>query len=183
VYRRADVRSDAQAFNAVLAQAAQRSVTLRLVDWVGVVNAHPDWLISDGVHPDTRGLRARVELVADAVRACSPALRGAHPASFPALALDPWAGLGPAPGILTPRLGGSASRTASSSASTSASSSAAGSSTPSGSAAPTATGASSASTQPTPSSSDSPSTGPTTAPSTTGSASTSAATSASAASS
>jgi lysophospholipase L1-like esterase len=177
VYRRADVRSDDQAFNAVLAQAAQRSATLRLVDWVGVVNAHPDWLISDGVHPDTRGLQARVELVTAAVRACSPALPGAHPARFPALAGDPWAGLGPAPGILTPRLGGSAARTASSSASAS------GSPTPSDSASPTAAGGSSTSAQPTPSSTDSPSAGPTTAPTTTGSAATPTSTAASAASS
>jgi len=170
VYRRADVRSDDQAFNAVLVEAAHRSLTLRLVDWVGVVNAHPDWLISDGVHPDTRGLQARVELVADAVRACSPALPGAHPARFPALAGDPWAGLGPAPGILTPRLGGPASRTASSPASASAS----GSPTPSDLASPTATGATPTSTQSTPSGTDSPSAVPTAAPTTTGSATTAA---------
>jgi lysophospholipase L1-like esterase len=167
VYRRGAVQADDVAFNAVLAETAQRTATLRVVDWVGTVNAHPDWLISDGVHPNTRGLQARVELVADAVRACSPTLPGAHPAPFPALAGDPWSGLGPAPGILTPRLGGSASRTASSSASSSASSLP----TPSGLTSPTAAGESSTSPQPTPSSTDSPATAPTPAPTTTGSAS------------
>ncbi|HEY5187291.1 MAG TPA: hypothetical protein VIM19_20890 [Actinomycetes bacterium] len=172
VYRRADVRADDVAFNAVLAETAQRTATLRVVDWVGTVNAHPDWLISDGVHPNTRGLQARVELVADAVRACSPPLPGAHPAPFPALAGDPWSGLGPAPGILTPRLSGSAAGSAATSAS------ATGSPTPSGRTSPTATGEpSTSSTQPTPGSTDSASAAPTTA---TGSASTAASPSAAA---
>lgn len=173
VYRRADVRADDVSFNAVLAQTAQRTATLRVVDWVGTVNAHPDWLISDGVHPTTRGLRARVELVADAVRDCSPPQPGARPAPFPALAGDPWSGLGPAPGILTPRLSGPAARSTSASAT--------GSPTPSGVTSATTTGEpSTASTQPTPTSTDSASAAPTSPePTATGSASTAASASAS----
>lgn len=173
VYRRADVRADDVSFNAVLAQAAQRTATLRVVDWVGTVNAHPDWLISDGVHPTTRGLQARVELVADADRACSPPQPGARPAPFPTLAGDPWSGLGPAPGILTPRLSGPAARSTAATAT--------GSPRPSGLMSPTTTGApSTASTQPTPSGTDGASAAPTTpAPTATGSASTAASASAS----
>jgi hypothetical protein len=114
VYRPPDVRSDDVAFNAVLAQAAQAAPTLRLVDWVGVATAHPDWLIGDGVHPTERGLRARVALVADAVHACSPAVTGAAPSPWPALTGDPWAGLGPAPGTGGVTGGGSARATTSS---------------------------------------------------------------------
>jgi lysophospholipase L1-like esterase len=173
VYRRADVRADDVAFNAVLAQVAQGSANLRLVDWVGVADAHPDWLISDGVHPNTHGLQARIELVADAVRACSPTLPGAHPAAFPALVGDPWSGLGPAPGILTPRLDGSASTSASASGSASP-----GSPTPSALSSPTAGGEPSTSPQPTAGATDSASaapTGPSSPPPTaTGSASTAA---------
>lgn len=64
-----DWRSFAE-FNDVLAQEAERSDNLRLVDWAGLLAEHPDWLAADGVHGTEAGYQGRAEAVAEAVRSC-----------------------------------------------------------------------------------------------------------------
>lgn len=54
-------------FNRALARAAGRHPNLVLVDWVGMVRRHPQWLASDGVHAGTAGYRARAAAIASAV--------------------------------------------------------------------------------------------------------------------
>jgi lysophospholipase L1-like esterase len=58
------------ALNTVLTDVAARQGRLRLVDWRGLVAAHPEWLAADGVHATTAGYRARAEAVTAAVAGC-----------------------------------------------------------------------------------------------------------------
>ena len=44
--------------NGALARAAARHANLVLVDWVGMVQRHPEWLRADGVHVTVEGYRA-----------------------------------------------------------------------------------------------------------------------------
>lgn len=53
--------------NRVLGQLAERHRNLVLVDWVGLVQRHPKWLSSDGVHPGVPGYRARAAAIASAI--------------------------------------------------------------------------------------------------------------------
>jgi lysophospholipase L1-like esterase len=53
--------------NRVLHRAAQRNPNLVLVDWVGMVRRHPEWLARDGVHSGAAGYRARAAAIAAAV--------------------------------------------------------------------------------------------------------------------
>jgi hypothetical protein len=53
--------------NRALARAAARHRNLVLVDWVGMVRRHPEWLSVDGVHVGVAGYRARAAAIADAV--------------------------------------------------------------------------------------------------------------------
>jgi lysophospholipase L1-like esterase len=56
-------------FNRALRRAADRHPTLVLVDWVGMVRRHPEWLSDDGVHVSVAGYRARAAAIAAAIRA------------------------------------------------------------------------------------------------------------------
>ena len=47
---------------------------LEVVDWVGMLARHPEWLGPDGVHPTTAGYRARARAVGAAVRRCGERL-------------------------------------------------------------------------------------------------------------
>ena len=57
-------------FNDALRAAASRNPNLRLVDWAAMVDAHPDWLVSDGVHATPDGYRERAKAVVAAMRSC-----------------------------------------------------------------------------------------------------------------
>ena len=60
-------------FNDALRAAASKHHNLRLVDWAGMVRAHPSWLVPDGVHATPDGYRERAKAVVAAMRACPPA--------------------------------------------------------------------------------------------------------------
>ncbi len=60
------------AFNTVLAEAAQANGTLRLVAWDELAAAHPEWLSSDGVHSTPAGYAARAAAIARVARDCLP---------------------------------------------------------------------------------------------------------------
>lgn len=53
--------------NRALERLAERHRNLVLVDWVGLVRAHPTWLSSDGVHPGVPGYRARAAAIASVI--------------------------------------------------------------------------------------------------------------------
>jgi len=53
--------------NRALSRTAARHRNLVLVDWVGMVRRHPEWLSADGVHVGVAGYRARAAAIADAV--------------------------------------------------------------------------------------------------------------------
>ncbi len=53
--------------NRVLGRLAERHRNLVLVDWAGLVQRHPNWLSSDGVHPGVPGYRARAAAIASAI--------------------------------------------------------------------------------------------------------------------
>ncbi len=59
-------------FNAVLRDAAARNRRVRLVDWAEMVEEHPGWLASDGLHGSEEGYRERAVAVAEATRGCAP---------------------------------------------------------------------------------------------------------------
>jgi hypothetical protein len=56
----------------VLADLAASHPNLTLMDWVGLVDKHPDWLAGDGLHPIEEGAIARAKQFAHASEACSP---------------------------------------------------------------------------------------------------------------
>jgi hypothetical protein len=60
-------------FNAVLRDAADVNRRVRLVEWAEMVQAHPDWLASDGLHGSEEGYRERARAVAKATKGCAPA--------------------------------------------------------------------------------------------------------------
>ena len=57
-------------YNRVLADESSRRGNLRVLNWVRMVRAHPEWLADDGVHVSAAGYRARAKAVARVVRAC-----------------------------------------------------------------------------------------------------------------
>ena len=58
-------------YNRVLADESSRRDNLRVLNWVRMVRAHPEWLADDGVHVSAEGYRARAKAIARAVRRCS----------------------------------------------------------------------------------------------------------------
>lgn len=58
----------AEPSNAALRDAAARYPWLRLADWHAAASQHPEWLASDGVHPNREGARQYAALVAAAVQ-------------------------------------------------------------------------------------------------------------------
>jgi lysophospholipase L1-like esterase len=59
-----------ESFNDALHAAAVRNRNLRLVDWAGMVRAHPGWLVAYGVHATPEGYRERANAVVAAMRTC-----------------------------------------------------------------------------------------------------------------
>jgi lysophospholipase L1-like esterase len=57
-------------YNRALADEASRRGNLRVLNWVRMVRAHPEWLADDGVHVSAEGYRERAKAVARAVREC-----------------------------------------------------------------------------------------------------------------
>ena len=57
-------------YNRVLADESSRRDNLRVLNWVRMVRAHPDWLADDGVHVSAAGYRARAKAVARMARRC-----------------------------------------------------------------------------------------------------------------
>ena len=57
-------------YNRALADEASKRDNLRVLNWVRMVRAHPEWLADDGVHVSAEGYRARAKAVARAVRRC-----------------------------------------------------------------------------------------------------------------
>jgi lysophospholipase L1-like esterase len=57
-------------YNRVLADESSRRNNLRVLNWVRMVRAHPEWLADDGVHVSAAGYRARAKAVARIVRRC-----------------------------------------------------------------------------------------------------------------
>ncbi len=57
-------------YNRALADESSRRDNLRLLNWVRMVRAHPEWLADDGVHVSAAGYRARAKAVARIVRSC-----------------------------------------------------------------------------------------------------------------
>jgi hypothetical protein len=58
--------------NAAIDRAVAGRSNVRVLRWSEMVAEHPEWLSSDGIHPDQDGARARAEAFADAALACSP---------------------------------------------------------------------------------------------------------------
>ena len=61
------------AFNDVLREAAEAHPRLRLVAWAELIEIHPEWLATDGLHGNETGYRERAGAVAEAARSCAPA--------------------------------------------------------------------------------------------------------------
>ena len=57
-------------YNRALSEEASRRDNLRVLNWVRMVRAHPEWLADDGVHVSAAGYRARAKAVARLVRGC-----------------------------------------------------------------------------------------------------------------
>jgi lysophospholipase L1-like esterase len=57
-------------YNRALAQESRRRPNLRMVNWVRMVRANPQWVVGDGVHVNADGYRARAKAVASSVRRC-----------------------------------------------------------------------------------------------------------------
>jgi hypothetical protein len=57
-------------YNRALADEAGTRDNLRVLNWVRMVRAHPEWLADDGVHVSAEGYRARAKAAARAVRRC-----------------------------------------------------------------------------------------------------------------
>lgn len=72
----ATIRRDGTAyeeFNRVLRAAAARNRNVRLVEWAEMIDKHPEWLASDGIHGSPDGYAARAEAVVGAMRSCHEA--------------------------------------------------------------------------------------------------------------
>jgi hypothetical protein len=57
-------------YNRALAEESSTRDNLRVLNWVRMVRAHPEWLADDGVHVSAEGYRARAKAAARAVRRC-----------------------------------------------------------------------------------------------------------------
>lgn len=59
------------AANTLLRRLATQLGQVRLVDWAGAVQQHPEWLAGDGVHATPAGYKARAQLYAQQAAACA----------------------------------------------------------------------------------------------------------------
>ena len=69
---RPDRVGDSQStMNAALARAVSGRTNVRILHWSELVDAHPEWMSGDGIHPNEAGSQARAKAFADAARSCS----------------------------------------------------------------------------------------------------------------
>jgi len=61
----------ARANQALAELSAENPAVMKLVPWAQQVEAHPEWLASDGVHATPAGYSARAQMYAEAARACA----------------------------------------------------------------------------------------------------------------
>lgn len=62
--------------NKVIAQAAQKyPQTISVADWAAAQQGHPEYLVSDGVHPQAKGQQVYAQTIAQAVDAAQKSLR------------------------------------------------------------------------------------------------------------
>lgn len=61
----------ARANQALAELAAANPSVMKLVPWAQQVEAHPEWLASDGVHATPAGYSARAQMYAEAARSCA----------------------------------------------------------------------------------------------------------------
>jgi lysophospholipase L1-like esterase len=69
----ATIRRDGDAyepFDQILRDASAGNRNLRLVDWTSMLQAHPEWLASDGIHASADGYEARAKAIVEAMRTC-----------------------------------------------------------------------------------------------------------------
>jgi len=69
---RPDRVGDSQStMNAALARAVSGRTNVRILHWSDLIDAHPEWMSGDGIHPNEAGSQARAQAFADAARSCS----------------------------------------------------------------------------------------------------------------
>ncbi|MCI7330925.1 MAG: acyltransferase family protein [Selenomonadaceae bacterium] len=51
--------------NAYIAKLAAEHPNIHVIDWYSLISQHKDWLVSDGIHPDTPGTHAYAQLIVD----------------------------------------------------------------------------------------------------------------------
>ncbi len=61
-----------EAANHALAKAIADHQNVIPIPWAATIALHPEWLSSDGIHPNQTGNQARAQAFADAVFSCSP---------------------------------------------------------------------------------------------------------------
>ena len=61
----------ARANQALAELSAENPAVMKLVPWAQQVEAHPEWLASDGVHATPAGYSARAQMYAEAARSCT----------------------------------------------------------------------------------------------------------------
>ena len=60
-------RADYDDFNDRLTTLANKYSNVTIIDWVSVANAHPEYIVRDGVHPSVRGCKAYAETIYTAI--------------------------------------------------------------------------------------------------------------------
>ena len=69
---RPDRIGDSQtAMNAALDRATSGRANVRVLRWSQLVEAHPEWMSGDGIHPNEAGSQGRAEAFAQAAQGCS----------------------------------------------------------------------------------------------------------------
>ena len=59
--------ADYPTFNGQLDELASRHSNIHIIDWVSVANAHPEYLISDKVHPTVRGCKVYADFIYESI--------------------------------------------------------------------------------------------------------------------
>lgn len=59
--------ADYPTFNGQLDELASRHPNIHIIDWVSVANAHPEYLISDKVHPTIRGCKVYADFIYESI--------------------------------------------------------------------------------------------------------------------
>jgi hypothetical protein len=72
VVRPERVGAPQEEINAAIDKVVAGRSNVRVLRWSEMVAEHPEWLSSDGIHPNQEGAKARAEAFAQAAQACSP---------------------------------------------------------------------------------------------------------------